>query len=78
MYTIQKKMKLIKRGWKNILEDPSVLTDRSKQNIELQFDMHHGYKILDKSIDCLNKEDKILFKKFIKKEQNLIHISCLF
>tara|TARA_B100001121_G_C18681407_1_gene618722 strand:- start:229 stop:1026 length:798 start_codon:yes stop_codon:yes gene_type:complete len=63
-----KKMKLLKRGWKNILKDPSVLTNKGKQNIELQFDMHHGYKILDKSIDCLNKEDKLLFKKFIKQE----------
>ena len=30
--------------------------------------MHHGYKILDKAINCLNRKDKALFKKFVKKE----------
>jgi len=63
-----KKMKLIKRGWKNILKDPLILFDKSKRNIELQFDMHHGYKILDKAIDCLNRKDKLSFKKFVRRE----------
>ena len=63
-----KKMKLIKRGWKNILRDPSILYDQKKQNIELQFDMHHGYNILHKSINCLPKKDRIKFNNFVKKE----------
>ena len=63
-----KKMKLLKRGWKNILMDPSVLINEKKRNIELQFDMHHGYKILEKSIDYLKQEDKLKFRKFIKTE----------
>ena len=63
-----KKIKLIKRGWKNIVKDPSILFNKKKQNIELQFDMHHGYKVLDKAIKCLNEADQIKFKKFVKKE----------
>ena len=63
-----KKIKLIKRGWKNIIKDPTIFFDKKKQNIELQFDMHHGYKILEKAIECLDGKDRKLFKKFVKKE----------
>ena len=61
-----KKMKLIKRGWKNILEDPSIFYDKKKQNVELQFDMHHGYKVLHKAINCLKKTDRIKFNEYVK------------
>ena len=63
-----KKMKLIKRGWRNIFANPDIIFNKKKRNVELQFDMHHGYKILDKAINCLNKKDKIFFKKFVQKE----------
>ena len=65
-----KTMKLIKRGWKNI--------DKKKQNIELQFDMHHGHGILNKAIFQLNKKDREDFKKFVTKNTSFNpHIMCI-
>ncbi len=61
-----KKMKLIKRGLKNILKDPTIFFLKKKQNIKLHFDMHHGYGILDRSIKYLEKKDRNSFKKFIE------------
>ena len=51
---------------------------KTKQNIELQFDMHHGYKILEKAIECLDEKDRKLFEKFVKKKQNSIHMHIYF
>ena len=65
-----KKMKLIKRGYKNILSNPSIIYDKKKQNIKLHFDMHHGYGILDKAINHLNKKERILFKEFVNKNNS--------
>ena len=59
------KMKIIKRGWRNLLEDPSVFFNSKKQTIKLHFDMHHGYKVLDKAINKLNKKDRKPFRKFV-------------
>ena len=61
-----KKMKLIKRGLKNILKDPTIFFLKKKQNIKLHFDMHHGYGILDRSIKYLEKKDREDFQKFIE------------
>ena len=63
-----KKMKLIKRGWRNILMNPSIIKKRKKQNIKLHFDMHHGFGILDKAIDTMNIVDRENFRKFVNKE----------
>jgi len=60
-----KKMKLIKRGLKNIIKDPSIFFNKKKQNIKLHFDMHHGYGILDKAIKYLEKKDRNDFQKFV-------------
>ncbi len=60
-----KRMKMIKRGWKNIIRDPQVFFKKEKHTIELHFDMHHGYKILDKAISIMNNKDKKDFKKFV-------------
>jgi len=60
-----KKIKIIKRGWKNILKDPQILFNKSKQTIKLHFDMHHGYGILDKAIDVMNIEDRNEFRNFV-------------
>ena len=38
-----KKIKIIKRGWKNILKDPEIFFNKNKQTIKLHFDMHHGH-----------------------------------
>ena len=63
-----KKMKLIKRGWRNILLDPSILKQKKKQNIKLQFDMHHGFGVLDRVIDSMNIIDRENFRKFVNEE----------
>ncbi len=61
-----KKIKILKRGWKNILTDPSLLFDESRQNIKLHFDMHHGYGNLDLAIEQLDLEDRYDFSKFVR------------
>ena len=48
-------MKLLKRGYKNILDDPSIIYDKKKHNIKLHFDMHHGFGVLDKAIDIIDE-----------------------
>ena len=63
-----KRMKLIKRGWRNILMDPSILNQKLKQNIKLHFDMHHGFGVLDRAIDRMNIKDRESFRKFVNKE----------
>ena len=36
-------MKMLKRGFKNLLKDPSIIFDKKKQNVKLHFDMSHGH-----------------------------------
>ncbi len=60
-----KKMKMLKHGFKNLLLDPSIYFNLSKQNIELQFDMFHGYGILRKAIDILDIKDRKDFKEYV-------------
>ena len=60
-----KKMKIIKRGWRNILKDPAVFYNSKKQTIKLHFDMHHGHDVLDKAISKLNNKDRNQFRKFV-------------
>ena len=60
-----KKMKIIKRGWRNLLKDPSVFYNSKKQTVKLHFDMHHGYDVLDKAISKLNNKDRNQFRKFV-------------
>ena len=60
-----KKIKIIKRGWKNLIKDPMILFDKKKQNITLHFDMHHGYGNLDKAIEEVQEQDRNDFKKFV-------------
>ena len=60
-----KKMKLIKRGMKNIMSDPKIFFDKNKQTVKLHFDMHHGYGNLDKAISLFDKNEKESFRKFV-------------
>lgn len=64
-----KKMKLIKRGWKNLIKDPSIFFNENKRSIKLHFDMHHGYGILEESIKLMNNRDKDEFKIFVNKNK---------
>ena len=60
-----KKSKIFKRGWRNILHDPSILFLKKKENILLHFDMHHGYGNLEKAINELTDDDKKDFKNYV-------------
>ena len=61
-----KKIKLIKRGWKNILKKPSILLNKNHQSIAVHFDMHHGYGNLEKAIKLLDPEDRSDFEEYAK------------
>ena len=67
-----KKIKLIKRGWKNLIQNPSIFFNKNKENIKLHFDMHHGYGNLDKAINVLDSNDREDFRNFVnlKSEYN--------
>ena len=60
--------KIIKRGWKNIISDPSIFFNKEKRTIKLHFDMHHGYGVLEKAINFMKETDRSDFKNFINKE----------
>ena len=60
-----KKMKMIKRGWKNLIKDPTIFFNNQKHTISLHFDMHHGYNNLQKAINLLDKENKKDFFDFV-------------
>ncbi len=62
-----KKIKIIKRGWRNLIKNPSILFDKKKQNILLHFDMHHGYGNLEKAIEQLDEENREDFKNYVNK-----------
>tara|TARA_B100001063_G_scaffold245337_1_gene280739 strand:+ start:1961 stop:2755 length:795 start_codon:yes stop_codon:yes gene_type:complete len=61
-----KKVKLLKRGWRNLVKNPLIFIDEKYQNIELQFDMHHGYGNLHAAIQLLNTSDKDDFLNFVR------------
>ena len=61
-----KKIKMLKRGFKNILKDPLILFNKKKQNLHFHFDMHHGFGNLQKAIKMLNKKDQVDFESFMK------------
>ena len=58
-------MKIVKRGWKNVIRNPKILFNLKNSSIKLHFDMHHGFGILDKAIDVLKKEDREEFRKYV-------------
>jgi len=60
-----KKIKILKRGWKNLLKDPLILFSKKKENILLHFDMHHGHGNLEKAINELNDNDRNDFKDYV-------------
>ena len=66
-----------KKGFHNYIRNPAILFNRSKLTIELQFDLFHGYKILDNAADVMNRDDKKDFIDYIRKE-NSFHQYQLF
>ena len=65
IYLGTKFMKIVKRGWKNVIRDPKILFNLKNSSIKLHFDMHHGFGILDKAIDVLKKEDRDEFREYV-------------
>ena len=61
-----KKMKLIKRGWRNILKKPSIFFNSKNINLSIHFDMHHGYGNLAKAVNILDKEDRNDFIEYLE------------
>lgn len=72
-----KKIKLLKRGWKNILKDPLIFFSENKQSILLHFDMHHGYKNLERAINLLDTNDKADFYEYVK-NRNFFNPNIMF
>ena len=60
-----KKIKMLKKGWRNLIKDPSIFFSPKKHSVELQFDMFHGYGLLKKAIEILPESKKYKFKKFV-------------
>ena len=60
-----KTMKIIKRGWKNLLKNPNILFNKNLHTIKLHFDMHHGHGVLDNAINYLEKSERNDFKNFL-------------
>ena len=63
-----KKIKMIKKGIKSILKKPSIFFDTKKQSLKFQFEMQHGYNIIDKAIELLEPNDRLDFKLFMENE----------
>ena len=61
-----KKMKMIKRGMKSLIKDPSIFFDTSKQSLKFHFDMHHGYRNLEKAISVMNDKDRLGFLDYVE------------
>ena len=57
--------KLIKKGWKNIIQNPSIIFDKKKHSIKLHFDMFHGQGIIDKAINVMDAKDRNDFNEYI-------------
>ncbi len=73
-----KKIKILKRGWKNLLKDPSIIFNPKKETISLHFDMHHGYKNLERAIELLDDENKNDFYNYVNtKNYYNPHIMCI-
>ena len=72
-----KKMKILKRGWRNFFKEPSIFFNEDKQSILLHFDMHHGYKNLEKAIDLLSQHDRLEFYEYVEK-RNFFNPNIMF
>ena len=60
-----KKIKILKRGLKSFIKNPSIIYNINKQNLLLHFDMHHGYGNLEKAISVLSEEDRDDFSNYV-------------
>jgi len=57
--------KIIKKGFKKIIKDPTLIFNDKKRNIKFHFDIMHGDGNLDKAISLLENDDKKDFADFV-------------
>jgi hypothetical protein len=72
-----KKMKLLKRGFKNLIKDPSIFFNKDKHSVKLHFDMHHGYGNISKAANLLPEKDRDEFLEYINMS-NTFHPHIMF
>ena len=72
-----KKIKLIKRGFRSLMKDPSIFFKKNKQTIKLHFEMHHGYGNLEKASRLLPRGDETDFLSYVSTKTSLIG-NCIF
>jgi len=65
-----KKMKMLKRGFKNLIQDPSIFFNDDKHSVKLHFDMHHGYGNISKAANLLAEVDREEFLNHINTSNN--------
>ncbi len=65
IYLGTKLSKLLKRGWKNVINKPSLLFSHKEISVKIQFDMHHGHGVLDRAIDVMDIKDRDDFRNFV-------------
>ena len=58
-------MKMFKRGFKSIIQDPLILFSKDRRTIKLHFDMHHGHGNLIKAANLLDEVDRADFIQYI-------------
>ena len=58
-------MKFLKKGFSQILQNPSTLFNKNKRTIKFHFDMWHGSKYLNEAIKLLDIDNRNDFKDFV-------------
>lgn len=69
--------KLVKRGWRNILKKPKLIINHQNISIKEQFDLHHGYGVLEKAAELLNDEFRKDFLSYIN-DNNFLNPHIMF
>ena len=62
--------KLLKKGFKNYIRNPKLLFSHKLININLHFDLFHGYDLLNRSARHLNSEDQKDFINYINSKKS--------
>ena len=60
--------KFLKKNFKKMILNPSLLFNKNKRNIKFHFDMMHGEGNIERAIKFLNNNDQEDFLKYINKE----------
>ncbi len=65
-----KLMKFIKKGFKLIINNPSLLINKKKRNIKFHFDLMHGENNIERAIKFLDHKNKNDFLQFINEKNS--------